>query len=1271
MLHAGRASFNQQTVSAFAFWGMSEFQPASAVALDESLSIIAHKPPRSMTTLRIEQGPPQDGKYPITLRHLVDGVQKRTATATIEFALSDQEQEELRWYLEDYLQKAAVIEAEVVQQVTDMIRQRGIELYQKVFTANANTQAVWFAVRDQLADLRIEISTGIAEAASIPWELIRDPELDSAIALRVKAFVRVQSDPNIAFIDVPPLDDSGRLRLLYIVCRPSGSRDVPLRALVNRILQDLGPDRDRFDITALRPPTFEQLQLALGKAKAEGRPYHIVHFDGHGMYDDLGEDTELSDWLASISSLVLGGPKKGKHGYLLFEHPSSESKMRPVDGHALGQLLHDHGSPVLVLNACQSAMHEAQAAPSPDASVHEEIRAIGSLSQAVIDCGVPAVLGMRYSVYVVTAAQYIGELYRSLAQGQSFGEAASTGRKHLFHNPERWLGLQPQTLQDWCVPVVHEAMPIALLPPGKGGLKLSGDEDRDPVLASAILRRYVPESGFIGRDETLLALDRGFDQHRIVLLHAYAGQGKSSTAVEFARWYALTGGLGPQPIVLFSSFEQHLDLASLLNQLATPFLPVLEANDIHWHALNKPDERRALVLQLLRQIPVLWIWDNVEPVAGFPAGTPSQWTAAEQEELRDFLKQIAIDTRSQVKLLLTSRRDEQGWLGQLPHRVKMPRMSAADAATLAQQLGEKSQITRSEVADWQPLLNYCQGNPLTLRVLVGQALRMGLRGEAQLAAFTDAIRSGEQAIQDTDEKEGRTRSLGASLAYGFKHAFQDDELPIIALLHLFQGTVDVDALELMGESKHALPEVQGRSKEQLTSLLHRASEIGLLTHMGETWFRIHPALPWFLHQLFARHYDGQPGRSTARAAQCAWVDALGALGDHYCNLFVNGEPDVIALLELEEANLLAARRFARRQQRWELVTSAMQGLKMLYDYQGRSAEWVRLVEEIMPDYCSPDDKPLPGREDGYDLVMSYRVFIAKDVDRDPALAMSLQTKLVALSRQRAAAALSLPAEQEVPLVQRNVVRSLAVTLTTLGQLQHNAEEASCVTQFQEASHLCERISNATTQAVAEFNLGHAYMSLRSVRDLQAAEASYQRSLDLRAPQDSLGRAKCSLAIAAVHHLRFTEARAANGPETDLLRHANTALQHYQQALARCPQTAHTIIGPIHHQLGSLMADVCRWDEARDHYEQAVQCFEATGDRHRAGQTRFNIANMYLLASTHQPQPSGQRDYLHRAQAYAQAALRDFQHYEGRAVVDEAKAQGLLNIIAQELQALPG
>jgi hypothetical protein len=68
-----------------------------------------------------------------------------------------------------------------------------------------------------------------------------------------------------------------------------------------------------------------------------------------------------------------------------------------------------------------------------------------------------------------------------------------------------------------------------------------------------------------------------------------------------------------------------------------------------------------VALDVLRQVPVLWVWDNIEPIAGFPEGTPSAWSPEEQAELAAFLRAIP-----QAKLLLTFRRDEQHWLGKLP-----------------------------------------------------------------------------------------------------------------------------------------------------------------------------------------------------------------------------------------------------------------------------------------------------------------------------------------------------------------------------------------------------------------------------------------------------------------------------------------------------------------------------------------------------------------------------------------------------------------------------
>src|SRR5262249_15444211 len=150
-------------------------------------------------------------------------------------------------------------------------------------------------------------------------------------------------------------------------------------------------------------------------------------------------------------------------------------------------------------------------------------------------------------------------------------------------------------------------------------------------------------------------------------------------------------------------------------------------------------------LQVLQQAPVLWIWDNVEPIAGFPKGTKSAWTEAEQRELVDFLRDAA---PTRAKFLLTSRRDEREWLGDLPARITVPPMPMQERVQLARALAEKHSRRLTDVADWRPLLRFTDGNPLTITVLVGQALRDGLKTREQIEAFVARLRVGEAAFED-------------------------------------------------------------------------------------------------------------------------------------------------------------------------------------------------------------------------------------------------------------------------------------------------------------------------------------------------------------------------------------------------------------------------------------------------------------------------------------------------------------------------------------------
>src|ERR1022692_2242250 len=586
-----------------------------------------------MSLLRLRQFADGENRYRVVAEFENGGV-RRSAESRFELQLSAQDQEDIRWYLEDFLQYPM----DPAPAIAAGIERRMAEIGADLFTKALGNTPVWHEVRHHLSGTRVEIETTVKDATALPWELLRDPGADVPLALRARAFVRASHDA----IARPKLTQStgGPIRVLLVICRPRGREDVPFRSVARRMLEGLrGSAAVRLPV--LRPQTFGRFAHVLREAQAAGEPYHLVHFDGHGVWSE--------------------------HGYLEFENRILEGNRQLVGGSALGNLLAETGVAALVLNACQSAYADPRSQPvavAPD-NPHQETRAYGSLAQEVMDAGAAGVVAMRYNVFVDTAAQFMADLYERLAEGDALGEAASFARKQLHAQPLRGIAFDPRPLQDWMVPVVFEAEPVALFPRRKGGTGFSLSSGAGAELEGLPPR---PDAGFIGRDEPLLALDRAFDDHAIVLLHAYAGSGKTTAAAEFARWYRETGGIdGP---VLFTSFEHYRPLLSVVNDLGSAFDEVAQ----DWLALDET-KRRGAALQLLRQRSVLWIWDNVEPVAGFPKGSESKWSAQEQRELADFLR-AARETKA--KFLLTSRREERDWLGDLPARIPVPRMPDPD-----------------------------------------------------------------------------------------------------------------------------------------------------------------------------------------------------------------------------------------------------------------------------------------------------------------------------------------------------------------------------------------------------------------------------------------------------------------------------------------------------------------------------------------------------------------------------------------------------------------
>ncbi|MCP4709388.1 MAG: hypothetical protein GY869_12245, partial [Planctomycetes bacterium] len=224
---------------------------------------------------------------------------RQTATVEFEFSLSEPDQNLLRWYLEDYLQNVYTPEKKIATRVEQQIIDKGIELFEAIFKANDDARDLWATLRSEISDTRIEISSGLAEGVMIPWELMRDPKTDTVLALQARSFVRIHSQP--ARLPKLPRVEGDTIRILLVIARPAAGEDVPFRSVAGRLLKGLSrADRQTVQLDLLRPPTYEQLSRVLRQTKAAGKPYHVLHFDGHGTYLEHKDPASLKEMLGQV-----------------------------------------------------------------------------------------------------------------------------------------------------------------------------------------------------------------------------------------------------------------------------------------------------------------------------------------------------------------------------------------------------------------------------------------------------------------------------------------------------------------------------------------------------------------------------------------------------------------------------------------------------------------------------------------------------------------------------------------------------------------------------------------------------------------------------------------------------------------------------------------------------------------------------------------------------------------------------------------------------------
>jgi CHAT domain-containing protein len=261
--------------------------------------------------------------------------------------------------------------------------------------------------REQGDGLRLRLRlTDAPSIAGLPWELLYDRRGNSFIA-------QSERTPVVRYLEVPqpprPLAVDGALRILVVISSPTDLPELDVEAEWRRVQDALAGKvaEGTVKIDRLPAPTIQALSAWLRQ-----HDVHVLHFIGHGDYDDRIQD-----------GVVYFQDRYGR-----------SSKVSPT---VLGPYLRDHDPLRLVLlNACQSARVDTT---DP----------FSGMAQGLVQQDCTAVVAMQFPISDGAATTFTGEFYGALADGFPVDQAATSARKALI----------AEYAAEWATPVLFLRAP--------------------------------------------------------------------------------------------------------------------------------------------------------------------------------------------------------------------------------------------------------------------------------------------------------------------------------------------------------------------------------------------------------------------------------------------------------------------------------------------------------------------------------------------------------------------------------------------------------------------------------------------------------------------------------------------------------------------------------------------------------------------------------------------------------------------------------------------
>jgi tetratricopeptide (TPR) repeat protein len=623
------------------------------------------------------------------------------------------------------------------------------------------------------------------------------------------------------------------IRVLLITARPEddacGYLDHRASALpLVAATEELG---EVLRLSLLHPATYPALEAELARAQQAGEPYHVVHFDGHGVYD---------------RRVGLGG--------LCFEDPSDSNKLtgrrhQTVLTNKLGPLLNNYRIPLVLLDACQSAQAEAGSE---------------SVASDLLQRGVASVVAMSHSVLVETARRFVASFYAELAKGQRVGQAMLAGQRALHSDRRRGerYGIGELKLDDWFVPVLYQEKDDPQLFTATPAPQTQEDlRSRLRTRLGAVPPEPV-DTGFVGRSRDLLALERLLRQERWAVVRGQGGEGKTALAAELARWLVRSQQLKR---AAFVSVELYGQSQAVLDALGRQ----LVGADYSAAKYENPEQALLPIERALREQPTLLVIDNMESVL-LPPYLESPELLSEEAAL-ELQAILALAERllrvGETRLVFTSREALPAPFDANSQRWELRQLGKADAVALIERslaAGESSAATAAGVGaaalearreEIEALVDAVQGHARTLALLAPELRRRGVA--ATQAALVELMEQMQRQVAQlpADDPRRREQSLFASVELSLRRLSATNR-ERVRVLGVFHGSVDLDVLRRMTGWEPA--EVEGLAMELVGT--------GLATPNPYNHLALNPALCPYLKASLSEE--------ELQALTAGWLEAM-------------------------------------------------------------------------------------------------------------------------------------------------------------------------------------------------------------------------------------------------------------------------------------------------------------------------------------------------------------------------------------------------------------